>query len=390
MQMKLMYHGEPVDCKKTGNGCGEVMCSRELMLKVLGSLVRPEMMPVIHRIFEVQELFQLADVSCLGENQLYHTIRMCEHIHRLKDSCLTALGVNREQLTTAALFHDSGKGKEIDDCRFYEEEFKPAKVPRKLKKYGVPGWAEYYSPLHDHVERSIEIAEAYDIEGEILEAVALHHHVKILPEVLKELARGLCLPDVIYGDILRFKPEQYTAKGCGLSQVIAALDQICAIERKFAGRVYVARDPEEMEDELAKELVIGVTDIQDPRVALLGARLEGNETVILFDIRGFGAFVQQNSEYKVQAIKKEILKTIRSVIRVQDRYRDKDLVSLVGGDEYALITKVKEPEIIDRMVNRIKKAIQNRTGMDVRFGFGSQGDIEANFHEARAKANSCK
>ena len=387
MQLKLMYHGEKAKCEQVRNDCESTMCSRELMLKVMQSLVRPQIMPVIHRIFEIQELFQLADLICLGENQLYHVIRMCEHAAQLKDGFLANLRVKREDLTTAILFHDCGKGREIDDKTYSSANCKRAKVPRNLKAYGIPDWAEFYSPLHDHVGRSLRIAETYNIKGEVREAIALHHHVKILPEVLKQMARGLYLPGVICEDILHHKPQQYAAKGSILSQTIAVLDQLSAIERKFEGKVYVAGEPEKIEEDLVKDLVIGVTDANDPRVNLLGNSLEGSQTVIMFDLRAFGVFVQQNSEYKVQAVKREVLNTIRSVIRVQDHHREQDMVGLVGGDEFAVITKVKGQEIIEKMIERIKSAIKNRTGLNVRYGYNAEGSIEKNFHEAREKAN---
>lgn len=387
MQLKLLYHGENIECEQSGNHCETAMCSRDLMLKIVKSLVRPQLMPVIHRIFEVQELFQLADVVSMGENQLYHVVRMCEHVVELKDSFLAELGIEREELITAALFHDCGKSSEVDDNIFLAENCKQSRVPKKLLSYGVPRWAEYYTPLHNHIERSVRTGESYNLNEHVLEAIALHHHVKILPELVYQVARGLYLPHVICEDILRHKPKQHVAKGSTLAQVLGIMNQICAIERKFGGRVYLARELEKIEDELVKDLVIGVADTSDPRLGLLSISLEGNETVILFDLRGFGIFVQNNSEYKVQATKREVLKTIRSVIRVQDHHRDKDMVGLIGGDEYAVVTKVKDEAIIHKMIDRIKSAIMNRTGLNVRYGYSFDGNLEENFHAAREKAN---
>ena len=186
---------------------------------------------------------------------------------------------------------------------------------------------------------------------------------------------------------MHHKPEQYAATGSNLSQVVAVIDQLCAIERKFEGKVYLTREPEKMEDELVKDLVIGVTDAFDPRVELLGNRLLGNETVIMFDLRAFGAYVQKNSEYKVQAVKREVLNTIRSVVRVQDQRREKDMVGLIGGDEYAVITKVIDQDLIQKMIVRIKSIIKSRTGLSVRYGYKIGANIEENFHEARRQAN---
>ncbi|WP_418790992.1 HDIG domain-containing metalloprotein [Phosphitispora sp. TUW77] len=390
MQLKFMCHGEIVECARGDDDCHSPMCSRELMLKVMHSLISPQIMPVINRVFEIQELFRLADVVCLGENQLHHVVRMCELAMKVRENCLQELGISRETLLTAVLFHDSGKGEEVDDTGFCDRKVKQIKVPRRLKNYGIPSWVEFNTPLHDHIERGLVIGETYNLKDDILEAIALHHHVKILPETVKLIARGLFLPGVIYEDILHYKPGQYAVSGSTLVQVVAVIDQLCAIERKFEGRVCFTGEPEKMEDELVKDLVIGMTGTSDPRISLLGNSLGGRETVILLDIRSFGAFVSNNSEYKVQSVKKEVLNTIRSVVRVQDFHREKDMVSLVGGDEYAIITKVKEDKIINKMINRIRAAIKNRTGFDVRYGFGIGATIEGNFHTAREMANSQK
>ncbi|MHB9093547.1 MAG: hypothetical protein ACYC21_02650 [Eubacteriales bacterium] len=119
--------------------------------------------------------------------------------------------------------------------------------------------------------------ELVEFNKDVFEAIALHHHVKILPETLSRVAGGLYLPGVICDDILHHKPGQHTAKGSHLAQVLAILEQLCAIERKFEGKVYLAPEPEKMEDELVKDLVIGVTDALDPRIDLLGNSLEGHE-----------------------------------------------------------------------------------------------------------------
>lgn len=387
MQLKFICQKENTDCEQTKTGCETTMCNRELMLKVIKSLVRPQLIDVLPRIFEIQELFQLADLVSLGENQLHHVVRMCEHIFRFKEGFFNYVRIKRESLLTAALFHDCGKGPEIDDGNFDLGNSRPVKVPKRLKNYGVPGRVEFYSPIHDHIERSLIIAETYNLNKEVLQAIAFHHHVKILPEVLNQMAGGMYLPNVIREDILRHKPNQYAAQGSILAQVLAVLDQICAIERKFEGKVYLAREPEKMEDELVKDLVIGVTDAKDPRIELLGNKLHGDETVILFDLRSFGIFVQQNSEYKVQVVKTEVLNSIRSVVRVQDYHREKDMVGLIGGDEYAVITKVSEQKHIEKIIDRIESIIKIRTGFNVRYGYSSGGSIENNFHEARKKAN---
>ncbi|MFZ5640312.1 MAG: HD domain-containing protein [Bacillota bacterium] len=384
MQLKFMYQGKPVDCAKE---CNVDFCSRDLLMKVLRSLVSPRLAPVIDRIFQVQELFMLADVVSLGENQLHHVIRICEYADSLSDDVLAVLEISREDLLTAVMFHDVGKGPEVDDRNIEAAAGKPVKVPKILRKCGVPAWVEIRHPIHEHIEKSLQVAETYHLGAPILEAIALHHHVKITPPVLKEVAGGLVLAPMIAEDILHHDPEQYAAKGSNLAQVIAILDQLCAIERKFQGRICFIGEPDKMEDELVKDLVIGVSGPDDPRLKALGLLFEGSETVILLDLRSFGAFVQLHSEYQVQATKREILNTIRSVVRVQDHHRVKDAVGLVGGDEYVVITKMQDDMILEKIIERIKGAVKARTGFSLRVGYGKGKIIPENFHEARTKAN---
>ncbi len=385
MQLKIMYQGEEIKCEEKED-CETVYCRRELLTKVLRALVRPQMVPVIERIFEVQELFQLADLVSVGENQLHHVIRMAEFAEMIREDILQEIGVTKSDLLTTVIFHDIGKGTEIDDSVFDPGAMKTVKLPKTLKKY-VPSWVDYREPMHTHVEKGVEIAKTYNLPEHIVEAIALHHHTKINPQVLKCLARGLSLAPVIGDDILRHNPEQYAAKGSPLAQVVAILDQLSAIERKFGGRLYLSAQPDKMEDELVKELVIGVAGPEDPRLKLLGITLDGSETVILLDLKAFGTFVQLHNEYEVQAIKKEILNTIRSVVRVQDRKRDKDAVGLVGGDEFVIITKVDDEEIIKQIIARITSAVTVRTGFRFRIGYGMGGSIPVNFHEARTRSN---
>lgn len=390
MQLKFMYQGKPVDCEEREEKCAVNFCSRDLLMKVLRSLVSPWLVPVIDRIFQVQELFVLADVVSLGENQLHHVIRICEYADSLSEDVLAGLEVSREDLLTAVMFHDIGKGAEIDDRNMAPEAPKSAKVPKILRKYGVPSWAELRNPYHDHIEKSLQVAETYHLGIPILEAIALHHHVKITPPVLKEVAGGLVLAPMISEDILYHEPEQYAAKGSNLAQIIAILDQLCSVERKFQGRVSFIGEPDKMEDELVRDLVIGVSGPEDPRLTVLGLPFEGDETVILLDLRSFGAFVQLHSEYQVQATKREILNTIRSVVRVQDHHRIKDAVGLVGGDEYVVITRVQDGVILEKIIERIKGAVKARTGFGLRVGYGIGKNIPENFHEARTKSNLAK
>lgn len=388
--MKFLYQGKPVDCAKKEEECSGNFCSRDLLMKVLRSLTSPRLAPVIDRIFQVQELFVLADVVSLGENQLRHVIRMCEYADILSEEVLAGLEIDREELFTAVMFHDIGKGAEVDDRNIEPAAARSGKLPKIMRKYGVPSWADYRCPMHEHIEKSLRVAETYNVSRPVLEAIALHHHVKITPPVLKEIAAGLVLAPMIAEDILHHEPEQYAAKGSSLTQAVAVLDQLCAIERKFQGRVSFTGEPDKLEGELVRDLVIGVTGPDDPRLKALGLPFEGNETVILLDLRSFGAFVQLHSEYQVQATKREILNTIRSVVRVQDHHRVKDAVGLVGGDEYAVITKVQDEMILERIIERVRGAVKVRTGFSLRVGYGVGKTIPENFHEARTKSNLAK
>ncbi len=390
MQLKFMYQGKLVDCTDREEECNVNFCSRDLLLKVLHSFLSPQLVPVIDRIFQVQDLFMLADVVSMGENQLHHVIRICEYAGSISEKALAALEVNRDDLLTAVLFHDVGKGTEVDDRHIESAASKAGKVPKIMCKYGVPAWVDYRTPFHEHVAKGLAVAETYHLAAPIMEAIALHHHVKITPPVLKEIAGGLVLAPMIFEDILHHEPEQYAAKGSGLAQMVAVLEQLCAIERKFQGRVSFLGEPDKMEDELVKDLVIGVSGPEDPRLKALGLPFEGDETAILLDLRAFGSFVQLHTEYQVQATKREILNTIRSVVRVQDHHRVKDAVGLVGGDEFVVITRVQEAEILEKIIDRVQGVVRARTGFELRVGYGIGKSIPENFHEARTKSNLAK
>ena len=386
MQLKFSYQGEEPKCEEAPN-CKTQFCRRELLTKVILSFVRPQLEPIINRIFEVQELFLLADVVSQGENQLHHVIRISQYADLIDDKALAELEISRDLMHTAVLFHDVGKGREIDDREISPEKVIKARVPQKLRKYNLPGWVEYKLPLHQHVERGIEIAKSYNLNNEVMESIALHHHVKIQPEVLRIIGKSLKLAPMIVEDILEYQPEQYAAKGSKLTQLVAVLDQLCALERKFNTSVSVGLEPGKLEDELVKDLVIGVALTDDPRFHILGLSTEGSETVILLDLRSFGNFVQLHSEYEVQNLKKTILNIIRSTVRGQDYCREKDLVGLVGGDEFVVITKVTDEDILNKMIERILVTVKAKTGFDFRVGYGKGATIPENFHEARTQCN---
>lgn len=385
MQLKFSYHGEEIKCENN-NDCETPFCCRDLLLKVFLSFVSPQLAPVINRIFEVQELFLLADVISQGENQLHHVIKICEYADLINDNALEILGINKEILITAAIFHDVGKGKEIDDSVINLEDAKKVKVPQILRKYMLPSWVDYRVPFHEHIVKGIEIANTYNLENEVLEVIAMHHHVKINPNVLNVISESLKLAPMVVDDIRNYQPEQYAAKGSNLVQTVAILDQLCTFERKFGTSVSLGHEPGKIEDELVKDLVIGVALTDDPRFHILGLEIEENETVMLFDLRAFGTFVQLHSEYHVQALKKNVLNIIRSAVRGQD-HREKDLVGLVGGDEFVVITKVKEEKILNKMIERISKMVKTKTEFNFRVGYGIGGSIPENFHEARTASN---
>jgi len=363
---------------------------RDMPVLLLKSLVQPRLIPVIERIFEIPELFNLVDIISLGENQLHHVIRMAEAADRLPEQVLEGLDITREALITAILFHDIGKGPETDDWQLVSEAIQLRRVPDALRAYDVPEWAEYLVPLHRHIAKSIQIAEAYHLDKEIIRAIALHHHIKITPEVLTAVTRPLALTPLLCSDILQFRPAQYAVRGSNLAQLLAILDQLGAIERKFHGRVFLSAEPDKLEDEVVKDLIIGVAEKNDPRLDLLGFDLDGRESVILLDLCSFGEFVETHTEYQVQAVKKDVLNTIRSLTRANGNGRNRDAVGLIGGDEFVIITSVSGPEAMEKMTGRITSAIKTRTGLGCRVGFGTGEDIPENFHQARFKANEHK
>lgn len=357
---------------------------------VLKSLFHPRLIPVIDTIFEIPELFKLVDIVSLGENQIHHVIRMAEEASQIPEQVLAELGTTWETLITAILFHDIGKGPEIDDWRFVNETVRPGKVPGILRKYNVPANIEYIFPLHRHVGKSVQIAESYNLNREIIEAIALHHHIKITSQVLAPVAKPLALTSLICSDILHFRPAQYTVPGSKLAQLIGILDQLCAIERKFRGKVYLSVEPGKLEDEVVKDLIIGVAEKNDPRLNILGFVLNGQESVILLDLSAFGEYVRTHTEYQVQAVKKDVLNTIRSLTRTGNSQRGRDAAGLIGGDEFVIITSTTDQITMEKMIARITSAIRARTGLGCHVGFGTGNSIPENFHQARSKANEHK
>lgn len=357
---------------------------------VLKSLFQPRLIPVIDTIFEIPELFKLVDIVALGENQIHHVIRMAEEASQIPEQVLAELGTTWETLITAILFHDIGKGPEIDDWRFANETVRPKKVPGILRKYNVPDNIEFIYPLHCHVTRSVQIAESYNLDREIIEAIALHHHIKITSQVLAPVAKPLALTSLICSDILHFNPGQYAVPGSKLAQLLGLLDQLCAIERKFRGKVYLSVEPGKLEDEVVKDLIIGVAEKNDPRLNILGFVLNGEESVILLDLSAFGEYVRTHTEYQVQAVKKDVLNTIRSLTRTGGNKRGRDAVGLIGGDEFVIITPTTDQVTMEKMIARVTSAIKARTGLGCRVGYGKGQSIPENFHQARFKANELK
>ncbi|MDH7577967.1 MAG: HD domain-containing protein [Bacillota bacterium] len=373
-------------CVSADFHCDQPLCHRELLLKTLLGVVRPRVVPFLERFFGVKELLYLANIISGGENQLHHTVRMVELVALLPGEVLDTLGINREELLAGVLFHDLGKGNEVDDNFFDARAVAKSNAPLFLRSYPGMRWAEWKTPFHDHVARSVEIARKYGLSARVLEGIALHHHVKIRPRTLNLVGDALCLSGIVMLDIFNYNPEQYAAPGCNLAQVIAILDQLCAIERKFQARVSLGLEPQQIEDEVVRDLVIGITGENDPRLRVLDVVLRGDESVILLDLRAFGSFVKLHTEYEIQNIKVSILQLVRSLVRVNRPGNERDLVALIGGDEYAIITKVKEPHVLKEMIERIAVSVKLRTGFEVRSGYGTGGNIAENFHQARLQA----
>jgi len=359
---------------------------REKLLFTIISALNPEIIKAIDRIAEVPELLALADVTSVGENQLHHVLRVSQLAALIPDGILRELEVDRADLVQAAIFHDLGKGTETDDRYFRPELISKVRVPKKLSKFNGLKWAEWRTPFHDHVLIGYEIGVKYNLKQDVLEAIALHHHVKIRSNVIEKLGPGLILTSTICQDIASYAPEQYAAPGGTLAQVLAFLDQLCAVERKLKTHILTRYSEDRLEEDVVRDLVIGVTDKFDPRLQVLGVTMTGVETVILVDLSAFGSFVKMHSEYEIQRVKKSILQTIRSVVRSKEAERERDLVSLIGGDEFVVITGASEQTTIDGIIDRIAKMIKIHSGLNIRPGYGIGKTIIENFHAARAMA----
>lgn len=363
---------------------------REVYYKAMLGVLKPRIIPYLENIFEIKEILGLAEIVSAGENQLHHVIRMLELAASIPDSILEILKVDRNDLIEGVLFHDVGKGLEVDDMVFDPAAVKKGRAPLFLCHYPGISWADWYIPFHDHVGVSYQIARRYNQSEEVLEAVVLHHHARIRPRALQLVGDALNLSSVVRMDIYHYKPEQYAAPGSNLAQVITILDQLCAIERKFRGVAGASIDPLQIEYEVVRDLVIGNTDEDDPRLKLLGVTLTGRETVIFFDLRAFGSYVKMHTEYEVQSTKASILQLIRSLVRVNRSGKERDLVALIGGDEYVVVTKVTDPEIIEEMIKRISTVVKLRMGFQMRTGYAMGNSIAVNFHNARIQAELLK
>ncbi|MGD0153524.1 MAG: HD domain-containing protein [Thermacetogeniaceae bacterium] len=359
---------------------------REFFYRILLGVFSPRIIPFLDRLLEVGELFGLAGVVSVGENQLHHVLRMLELAAQLPDDLLAELQIESQDLVNSVIFHDLGKGSEIDDSLFDPLGVSKIEAPALLRQYYGLIWAEWFTPLHDHVLRSYEIAARYKQPAPVLEAVALHHHVKIGPKALELVGHVLSLTGVVQLDVYNHHPEQYTARGSHLAQLVALLDQLCAIEKKFRLRLNTDLQSDQVEADVVRDLVIGITGMDDPRLRAIDITLTGNESVILLDLQAFGRFVKLHTEFEVQSVKISILQIIRSLVRVNRDRQEHDLVALIGGDEYAIVTRVRDQEQLLEMIRRIALAVKARTEFDLRFGIGAGGTIAENFHQARVQA----
>ena len=365
-------------------------CQREYFYKTLLSVIKPEIIPYLENLYQVKELLSLSQIISAGENQLHHVIRMLEIAASIPDSVFEMLHISKEELVTGVIFHDVGKGKEVDDRYFESSMVKKGSAPAFLRHYPGMNWAEWIVPFHNHIAASYQIAKKYHCSLRVLEAIALHHHVKIRPRTLNLLGDCLKLSSMVKLDIFHYNPIQYAAPGGNLAQVIAILDQLCAIERKFRGFSGLGLEPQQLEYEVVRDLVIGITDNKDPRLDMLEISLKGNESVILFDLKAFGSFVKMHTEYEVQNIKATILQLIRNMVRVNRIGKERDLVALIGGDEYAVITKVEDAVVLSKMAERVADVIKLKTGFQVRAGYGMGESIAENYHKARLQAELMK
>jgi GGDEF domain-containing protein len=365
--------------------------SREHFYQTLLQVFNSKIVPYVERLYQVKELLPLLEITSAGENQFHHIIRMLEKAATISDSVLDVFQITREELVDAVIFHDVGKGKEVDDRFFEFSAVRKGKVPAHLRNYPGMNWAEWIVPLHTHIDVSYQIAKKYHCSEKVLEAVAMHHHVKIRSHTLNLVCDALNVSNMIRLDIFHYNPAQYAAPGGNLAQLVAIFDQMCAIERKFKGFAGLGLEPQRLEYEVVRDLVIGITDKNDPRLDILGTSLTGKESVILFDLQAFGSYVKMHTEYEVQNTKVSILQLIRTVIRGRSNGKNEcDLVALIGGDEYAVVTKVEQPAIIEKMIERVAAAVKLKTGFRVRVGYGIGSTIDENYHQARTQAEMLK
>ena len=91
---------------------------RELFYQTLLEVINPKIVPYLERLYEVKELLPLSEIISAGENQFHHIIRMLEIAASIPDSVLRILKISREELVAGVIFHDVGKGKEVDDRLF--------------------------------------------------------------------------------------------------------------------------------------------------------------------------------------------------------------------------------------------------------------------------------
>ncbi|HBG22396.1 MAG TPA: phosphohydrolase, partial [Peptococcaceae bacterium] len=61
----------------------------------------------------------------------------------ISNSVLDVLQITREELVDAAILHDVGKGKEVDDRFFSFSVVRKGEVPTHLRRYQGMNWAEW-------------------------------------------------------------------------------------------------------------------------------------------------------------------------------------------------------------------------------------------------------
>jgi hypothetical protein len=127
--------------EKSGVLKSEYPYRRELFYKTLLEVLNPKIVAYLERLYQVEELLSLSGIISVGENQLHHVIRMLEMAASIPDSVLEVLKITGEELIAGVIFHDVGKGKEVDDRIFEASLVQKSRAPAYLRHYPGMNWA---------------------------------------------------------------------------------------------------------------------------------------------------------------------------------------------------------------------------------------------------------